>query len=347
MAVHVVLSRDQIQSILSLYHLDPLEDFGGIAEGAINTSYWVQAGGRRYYLRITENKRMDDMIFEKELLLHLDRHALPVPRLLRNVAKGTFTPWSSRGRFVSLFQYIPGRALGVFELRPKHSRIVGRFTAQLHNATREFRRRRNSDFDLVTLDQRAERLRRALEKRRLARRFADDVAALRVHVDEQLARAVDHLPKGIIHGDLFIENARFQRDTLIGVVDFEHGAHDRLLLDLALAVNAWCWRPTVKQQGGPAGRFDLPRLRAMVQGYHRIRPLSRAEQGALPGELRRIAVHFALARMTRFEMRRSANQPGFQDYRHFMARLNALKDGGAERLLERVFKNTKATKEKE
>ncbi len=338
-AVHVVLSRDQIQSILSLYHLDPLEDFGGIAEGAINTSYWVQAGGRRYFLRITENKRMDDMIFEKELLLHLDRHALPVPRLLRNVAKGTFTPWSSRGRFVSMFQYIPGRALGVFEVRPKHTRVVGRFAAQLHNATREFRRRRNSAFDLVTLDQRAERLARALEKRRLARRFADDVAQLRIEVDAQLGRAVDHLPRGIVHGDMFIENARFHRDALIGVVDFEHAAYDRLLVDLAVAVNAWCWRPTTKQQGGPAGRFDLPRVRAMVLGYHRIRPLSRAEQSALPGELRRIATHMALAHMTRHELRRSSTQVGYHDYRHYFARLKALSDGGGERLVERVFKS--------
>ena len=338
MAVHVVLSRDQIQSILSLYHLDPLEDFGGIAEGAINTSYWVQAGGRRYFLRITENKRMDDMIFEKELLLHLDRHALPVPRLLRNVAKGTFTPWSSRGRFVSMFQYIPGRALGVFEIRPKHARAVGRFAAQLHNATREFRRRRSSGFDVVTLDQRVERLLRALEKRRLARRFADDVAKLRAEVDVQLGRAVDHLPRGIVHGDLFVENARYHRDALIGVVDFEHAACDRLLVDLAIAVNAWCWRPSPKQHGGPAGRFDLPRVRAMVVGYHRIRALSRAEQGALPTELRRVAAHFALARLIRYELRRGANQPGYHDYRHYMARLGALSNGGAERLVERVFR---------
>ncbi len=339
MAVHVVLSRDQIQSILSLYHLDPLEDFGGIAEGAINTSYWVQAGGRRYFLRITENKRMDDMIFEKELLLHLDRHALPVPRLLRNVAKGTFTPWSSRGRFVSMFQYIPGRALGVFEVRPRHTRIVGRFAAQLHNATREFRRRRSSQFDVVTLDQRVERLRRALEKRRLARRFSDDVAWLRKEVDAQLARPVDHLPRGIVHGDLFVENARFDHDALIGVVDFELAAQDRLIVDLAVAVNAWCWRPSIKQRGGPAGRFDLPRVRAMVQGYHRIRSLTPAEQEALPGELRRMAAHFALGRLVTYELRRGSHQTVYRDYRHYMARLRALSDGAAERMIKRVLKD--------
>ena len=338
MAAHVVLSRDEIQSILSLYHLDPLEDFGGIDEGAINTAYWVQAGGRRYFLRLTENKRLDDMIFEKELLLHLDRHALPVPRLLRNVAKGTFTLWSPWGRYVSMFQFIPGRPLGVFEIRPKHARVVGRFAAQLHNATREFRRRRVSEFDIVTLDQRVERLRRALEKRRLARRFADDVAELRVEVDAQLNRAVDHLPRGIVHGGLFLENARFQRDALIGVVDFEHAAYDRLLVDLAVAVNAWCWRPSPKQNGGPAGRFDLPRVRAMIQGYHRIRPLSRAEQRALPSELRRVALHFALARLIRFELRRPAKASGYEDYRHFAARLRALKDGNAEQLIARVFR---------
>ena len=46
----------------------------------------------------------------------LDIDELPVPRLVRNVAQGTFTPWSTRGRYVSLFEFMPGRALGLFEV---------------------------------------------------------------------------------------------------------------------------------------------------------------------------------------------------------------------------------------
>ena len=131
MAVHVLLSRDEVQSILSLYHLESLEDFGGIPEGSINTSYWVLVSGRRFFLRITERKRIQDMIFERELLDHLARRGLPVPRLVENVAKGTFMPWSVRGRFVSLFEYMEGRDLGVFEVRSHHVRAVARFAATM------------------------------------------------------------------------------------------------------------------------------------------------------------------------------------------------------------------------
>ena len=81
----MLLSRDEVRSILSLYHLEALEDFGGIPEGSINTSYWVQVGGRRYFLRITERKRVRDMVYEQQLLDHLATAQLPVPRLLETL----------------------------------------------------------------------------------------------------------------------------------------------------------------------------------------------------------------------------------------------------------------------
>lgn len=343
LAVHVVLNRDQIKSILSLYHLEHLEDFGGIAEGAINTSYWVQVGGRKYFLRITERKRIDDMIYEKELLLHLGRHDLAVPRLLKNVAKGTFTPWSSRGRFVSLFEYVPGRGLGLFEVRPRHVEAVGRFAAAMHLACESFERRRANEFALPALERKLERVVRALEARRLPRRFEADVRLLEAELAAQSSRRLDRLPQGTVHGDLFLENARFQGDELSGILDFEMSSTERLIWDVAIAVNDWCWHPTVEQRGGPAGTFDRDRVQALLAGYTALRPLSAAERDALPQELRLAAARFALSRILDFELKRPpANRRVYKDYRHFMARLVELSSGGAEALVERCLASRSA-----
>ena len=336
MAANVVLDREEVRSILSLYHLEDLEDFGGNADATMHTSYWVKAGGRRYDLRITERKTLDDMVYEKDLLLQLKRAGLPVPVLVRNVARGTFTPWARRGRYVSLFEHMPGRSLGIFEVRARHVRTIGRLMGDLHRATTSFRRRRSNPWSIATLIEKQGRLERALSRRRLAQRFESVVKLLGQELDRQEARLVRSvLPLGAIHGGLSVARGRYQRDNLVGIVEFESACRDRLVLDLASAISSWCWEPSPKQRGGPAGRFRLTKVRAMIDGYQRSRTLSSAEREALPDELRFAAVRDGMNRMINFELSRPPRDGTYQDYRHFTARLEALADGRAERLIVR------------
>lgn len=322
-----MLNRDEVRSILSLYHLDSLEDFGGITEGSINTHYWVLVSGRRYFLRITERKRVQDMIFERELLEHLSRAAMPVPRLIENVAKGTFTPWSVRGRFVSLFEYMDGRDLGVFEIRPHHARAVGRFSAKMHLSTQGFRRLRRNEFDLLGLDRQLQRIDSALRSGRLAPRFGGDVQLLADELERQRKRSVDHLPRGTVHGDLFVDNVKFRDGKLSGVIDFEKAATERFTWEIAVALNAWCWEPSPIQRGGPAGRFDPNRTRAFIRGYASVRKPGREEERALADDMRLAAASIAIGRICDHELKK---RRAYKDYRHYTERLRYLRAGGAE-----------------
>lgn len=340
--MHVVLSRDEVTSILSLYHLEPVEDFGGIPEGSINTSYWVQVAGRRYFLRITERKRIDDMIFERRLLGHLADAELPVPHLLENVAKGTFTPWSVRGRFVSLFEYLDGRDLATFEVRPTHVRQLAKFAARMHLATRTFERTRKNAFDVPALEEKLARLDSALARHRLSAKLAPDIETLTKELARQKGRELDHLPRGTVHGDLFIDNVKFKDGKLCGVIDFEMASTERFTWELAVGINAWCWMPSVEQKGGPSGHFDRARTRAFLRGYVRERSLSRAEKAALPDDLRLAAARFAITRLCDFELKKlPPERRVYKDYRHYMERLRALHDGGAERLVSDAVRTLK------
>jgi homoserine kinase type II len=339
-AGNVVLDRDEVRSILSLYHLEDLEDFGGIEGMAPQTAYWVKAGGRRYDLRITERKTLDDMVFEKDLLVQLRRAGLPVPSLVRNVARGTFTPWARRGRYVSLFEHIPGRPLGRFEVRARHARAVGRLLGDVHRAAAGLRRRRANPASLAHLLERLGRLERALDKRRLAQRHAPAVRLLGEELERQSDRLLQSvLPMGPIHGDLGLSRVRWLHGHLSGVVDFEPACRDRLVLDLAQALSEWAWEPSSKQQGGPAGRFKLTTARGFLDGYQRSRVLSSAEREALPDELRFVAVRCALIRLSDHELSKRSRRGGrpYQDYRHATARLEALADDRAETLVRRAL----------
>lgn len=340
-AGNVVLDREEVRSILSLYHLEDLEDFGGNEDAALHSSYWVKAGGRRYDLRITERKTLDDMVYEKDLLLQLKRAGVPVPALVRNVARGTFTPWARRGRYVSLFEHMAGRPLGVFEVRARHTRIIGRVLGEIHRAAAGFRRRRSNPWSIATLLDKQSRLERALERRRLALRYESGIATFGEELARQEARLLRSVvPMGPVHGGLAIARARFREDILVGIVDFESACRDRLVLDLAHAISEWCWEPTAKQRGGPAGRFRVAKVRALLDGYQRNRILSTTEREALPEELRYVALREAIKRMINHDLSRvgrDGSRP-YKDYRHYAARLQALSDDRAEQLIERAHR---------
>ena len=329
----VILDREQLRSILSLYHLDNLEDFGGVSRSGFDTSYWVRVDGKKYILRITSQKRVQDMVYEKELLFHLQEAGLPVPLLVENVAKGTFLPWSTRGRYVSLFEEMAGRQLGVFEVRAQHTKEIGAFIARVHERCAKFGKQRSNPFGIKVLQRQLNTLIGGLEKRRLAKRLAPDVELLS---DELMRHSASHymLPKGVVHGDLFIENARFLHGQLCGVGGFERCATELLVWDLAVLLCTWCWQPAVEQSGGPSGSFAPARVRGLLDGYQTVRSLSEAELDALPELCRLVACRFAITRMVDFELRKRSKSFAYRDYLHFIARLQSLRESGAEHLLE-------------
>lgn len=330
-AAPVALNRDQVRAILSLYHLEGPDALGGLCPG--KPTCWVQAAGRKFFLRVSQNRRADDMIFEKDVLAHLQRCALPVPSLVRNVAQGTFTPWSVRGRYVSLFDFVPGRPLGVFELRAEHARGVGRTCARVHNALSGFTPHRPYARGIASTESLMARLDRGLAGRRLARRFEPDLNRLRGTIETQVGIDRSEIPVGTIHGDMGVSSFRFDGAHPVGIVDFVAAGTHRWTWDLASAVLAWGWAPSTKQCGGPAGLFDSDRVNGLLRAYDRARPLSIREQAILPDELRLCAAHNAVERLAHHDLARPKTH-SYRDYRHFTARLDALADGAAERMVK-------------
>ena len=49
---------------------------------------------------------------------------------------------------------------------------------------------------------------------------------------------------GIIHGDLFYDNAKFQNDTLSGVYDFIEACESDFIFELAVVSISWCFDGT-------------------------------------------------------------------------------------------------------
>jgi homoserine kinase type II len=112
---------------------------------------------------------------------------------------------------------------------------------------------------------------------------------LQAELNFQRQHRHDTLPQGVIHADLFRDNALFVDDHLTGIIDFYYACNDVLLYDVAVTVNDWCTQPD--------GKLDPARLDALLESYQTERQFSPAEHQAWPVMLRAAALRFWLSRL--------------------------------------------------
>jgi homoserine kinase type II len=123
---------------------------------------------------------------------------------------------------------------------------------------------------------------------------ADKIA---LGMSASLARALEalseqwpnHLPRGVIHADLFPDNVLFLNDAVSGVIDFYFACSDLFAYDLAICMNAWCFELD--------GAFNVTKAKALFNGYNSVRRLAPEEISALPILARGAAVRFFLTRL--------------------------------------------------
>lgn len=128
----------------------------------------------------------------------------------------------------------------------------------------------------------------------LMRRALDGVVSAAGRRDWQ------QLPAGIVHGDLFRDNALMEGATLTGVIDFHHAARAPLLFDLAVVANDWCIGDAHAGEARDAaaqGQLDETLVAALLGGYCTQRRLTDGETWFWPVLLSLAALRFWVARL--------------------------------------------------
>jgi homoserine kinase type II len=339
MAVYTVLSDDFVRAMVSVYpELNgpppgvAVVEVTGMEQGSINTTYRVRlADGAVWFLRVNEGKPWARLIRERDLLDALGTLSLGVttPRMARSVAGSAFFAVDVDGgerRWASFFAGLPGRELGTFEVSRHHVESVGLFLARCHRRLRRFRAGANPYGD-GTVHRWLERLRAYEPTRADAHRLATTL--IDVHASQPL------LPRGVIHGDLFVDNTRWSPSgTLLAVFDWEMAGRDALLLDVAIVLCAWTFH---RVDGQLVWREDL--AATLVDAYQRVRPFSDSERRGLFGELRRASVRFAASRMVDFVLPRPVGAVAarrFLDPADFLQRLDLIEGRGERGVLRLV-----------
>jgi homoserine kinase type II len=155
-----------------------------------------------------------------------------------------------------------------------------------------------------------------------------DAKCLSNTVERYVNYSNEELPRGIIHGDLFRDNALFEGEKLSGVIDFYHACDDYLVQDIAITLNDWC-RKNYPEGNSENNSENIPessaddsvRVNALLDGYQSVRTLLPAEQAAL-GLFREFgAMRFALTRLLGGRADNPVKNP--REFLDMLARLTA------------------------
>jgi homoserine kinase type II len=342
MAVYTPLHRQTIEAMVSVFpelsrgvfddHAGVV-DIEGIPQGSTNTTYRVTLkSGAVWYLRVNEDKPETSLAHERDVLDALHRLALGVvtPRMARSMAGGAFFAIDQEGqrRWASLFPALPGRDLGIFEVTPVHAAQIGTFLARAHTGMRAFFRRRRNPYGLPVVQAFLGELAGDAATAGVARPLVREL--------ERLARRRRPLRAGLIHGDLFVDNTKWEAapsgPRLAAVFDWEMAGRDHLAYDVAIVVCAWAfWR------GDDGIRLVDDVAAAIIEAYQLIRPLSPAEKRGFFVELQLAALRFTASRMRAFETSRGHGaQRRYLDYRDYLSRLHLLQGYGERKTLARL-----------
>ncbi len=281
MAVYTDVAAEELAEFLSRYDIGELLSYKGIAEGVENSNFLLHTSKGHFFLTLYEKRvAKADLPFFLGLMAHLAAHDIRCPQPVATKAGDVLGALA--GRPAAIIDFLEG----MWPRRPNaaHCAAIGEALARLHLAGRDFAMTRANAlsvagwrplFDMAA--PRADQVQQGL------REF------LSAELDHLEAGWPQDLPRGIIHADLFPDNALFLGEKLSGLIDFYFACNDLLAYDVAICLNAWCFEIDHS--------FNVTKARAFLGAYERVRKLSAGERQALPLLARGAAMRFLLTRL--------------------------------------------------
>ncbi len=300
MSVYTAVSEGELSEWLRRYSVGRLAALEPIKSGIENTNYFVTTSQGRYVLTLFERLPAAELPFYLDLMAHLARHGIPCPAPIADLSDQFLG--ELKGKPAALVTRLPGQSVE----RPGAEECgeLGMLLARMHLAARSYAAYLDNPRGPKWWKLAAAQVRPFLKKphRDLLER----------ELQFQSGQRFPDLPRGPVHADLFRDNALFERGRVSGVIDFYFAGVDCLAYDIAVCVNDWCLVDPAAD-----ARLDRTRARALLKGYHAVRPLEPAERAAWPAMLRAAALRFWLSRLHDFHLPRPGMLVHAHDPEHF------------------------------
>ena len=280
MAVHTKLSRTDIDNILINYKLGSLYSFEGIKDGIENTNYLILTKNNKYIITIFEKRvNISSIPFYLKIMINSKKKGIQCPVPIKN-KKGEYIQ-TIKNKKLAIFSFVEGTSISEWE--SNHCEQVGNKLAKFHQANLNIPEKLNNDFsvdywNLIFLKY----------KDNINQIIPNSIKTIKAEIDYVSNNWPKTLPAGVIHADLFPDNVFFSNDKVSGFLDFYFSCNDYFSYDLAITINAWCFRK---------GVFSQELFSNIIRGYQTVRKLQSLEKKCFNLLLRGAALRFLFTRI--------------------------------------------------
>jgi len=277
MSVYTNIEPSELEDFLNNYSLGALSNYEGINAGIENTNYFVSTDSGEFVLTIFEEIGFDTLPYYLNFMAHLSDHGMPTAHPVAD----------NKNNYVRVLKDKPAaivrRLEGKNVLQPEaaHCSAIGHALAQMHTIGQSFDGVLENPRGIAWTEKTADRVFSQLSN--------NEQSLLKQEMNFRKQVPTNDLPKGVVHADLFRDNAMFKDQNLTGIIDFYYACNDYLLYDLAVTVNDWC--------SEESGELNISLYDALINAYKAERAFQAQEIEAWHYMLRAAALRFWLSRL--------------------------------------------------
>ena len=283
MAVYTKIVNKDISYINKKFEIEKIISFKGIKKGIENTNYLLRSKNKKFILTIFEKRVLKKEIpFFMKLMDQLSDLDINCPKPLKN-KNGKFLI-KLKNKTACIVTFLNGKDKK--KLNYKNCYEIGKAIAQMHLSTTKLKLYRVNSMSPVKLNP----LLKKIKFR--SREFKNLEKFLKINFQNIKKNWPKQLPKGIIHGDLFIDNIFFKNNKLSGIIDFYFAANDFFMYEIAICINALCF-----DQLNSKFYLNKKKVANLIRGYEKIKKISIKEKRSLNVLCRGAALRYFLTRL--------------------------------------------------
>ena len=283
MAVYTKINKGDISFINKQFGIEEIISFQGIKKGIENTNYLLKSKNKKFILTIFEKRVSNKEIpFFMKLMDKLNNSKINCPKPVKN-NNGKYLI-KLKNKTACIVSFLKGKDKNKLNL--KNCFEVGKIIAQMHLVTKNIDLSRKNSMGIKNLDP----LLKSIKFR--SNKFSNLEKFLVNNLKEIKKNWPKKLPKGIIHGDLFIDNIFFNKNKLSGIIDFYFAANDYFMYEIAICINALCFDNKKSKF-----KINKQKIKSLIKGYESIKKISLKEKKSLNILCRGAAMRYLLTRL--------------------------------------------------
>jgi len=284
MAVYTKIDKNEIILITKKFKLDKIIKFQGIKNGIENTNYLLKTKKNKYILTIFEKRvKKKDLPFFMKLMDKLNSYNISCPKPLKD-KNGKYLILIKK-KAACIVTFVNGQDKKNLNIQDCYK--IGKNIAKLHIVSSKIKLFRKNSMSINNLSSLLNKIK--FKSKNISPNLQ---SVLKQSLNKIKKEWPKKLPKGIIHGDLFIDNIFFKKNKFAGFIDFYFSCTDYLMYELAICVNALCF-----DKKNNKFVINSKKIKNLIKGYESVKKISLKEKNSLNILCKGAALRYLLTRI--------------------------------------------------